>query len=125
MRSKTRPEETPLAERSPHRLRTHGIRWWLGYQRTVGLDAFRTDERYAAWLHTHRGLLAEDLQYAADTRWYWLCLLLAAGLSCCVWAYVGFLSTALTFGLASAILLVYREQRRRNVAIAERLKVRA
>ena len=113
-----------LIPRSAHSLSAKGIAWWQGYQQTVGLSAFRSEERYAVWLHAHRRLMAENSLYAADTRWFWTCCGLSGLLSLSLWLSLQLITPAATFALASGVLLSYREQRRRNTAIAEQLKVR-
>ncbi len=114
-----------MVPRSAHSLSTKGIAWWQGYQQTDGLNAFRKDEQYAVWLHAHRRLVAENSLYAADTRWFWTCCALGGLLSLSLWISLQLIAPAVTFALASGVLLSYREQRRRNAAIAEQLQVRA
>lgn len=111
--------------RSDHSLAAKSIAWWQGYQQTDGLSAFRSQERYAVWLHAHRRLLTENSLYAADTRWFWTCCALSGLLSLSLWLSLQLIAPAATFALASGVLLSYREQRRRNAAIAEQLQVRA
>lgn len=102
-----------------------GITWWQGYQATPGLDAFRRNERYSAWIHTHQRLLQIDEQYATETRWFWIHIFLSNILALVFWGWIGLVAPAATFALASVTLLCCREQRRRNAAIAEQLKVPA
>lgn len=111
--------------RSAQSLAAKSIPWWQGYQQTEGLSAFRSEERYAVWLHAHRRLMAENPLYAADTRWFWTCGAVSGLLSLSLWITLQLFAPAATFALASGVLLCYREQRRRNAAIAEQLKVPA
>jgi hypothetical protein len=111
--------------RRSQNLQWNGIAWWQGYKATPGLDAFRQHERYAAWIHTHQRLVNQDVQYASETRWFWIQILLCNALALGFWAWLGLAASAITFALASATLVCCREQRRRNLAIAEQLKVPA
>jgi hypothetical protein len=106
-------------------LQWQGIAWWQGYNATQGLDAFRQNERYAAWIYTHQKLVSNDVQYAAETRWFWIHIFLCNALALGFWAWLSLAASAITFALASVTLLCCREQRRRNAAIAEQLKVPA
>lgn len=117
--------DTSPSQRHSPSLAFSGVRWWQGYDQTQGLDAFRADERYAVWLHTHRSLLASNFRYAEDTHWFWTCAALIVLMVMALWAFVGLLSTSATFGLAAATLLCCREQRRRNASIAQHLKTPA
>ena len=114
-----------LTARSARSLSVKSIAWWQGYLQTEGLSVFRSQERYAVWLHAHRRLMAENSLYAADTRWFWTCGALSGLLSLSLWISLQLIAPAATFALASGVLLCYREQRRRNAAIAEQLQAPA
>ncbi len=125
MKNAPADSQVPFANRVEHSLSTSRVQWWQGYQGTAGLDAFRDNERYAVWSHAHRKLMQDNPLYAADTRWFWTCCLFSAMLAISLWTILELLAPAFTFALASGVLLCYREQRRRNAAIAEQLKLPA
>ena len=117
--SSTSHTELQLAPRQSQDLVWRGIIWWPGYERTLGLTAFRKKERYAVWMHAHRRLTLSVPGYATATCWFWVMCGLCATVVTVWWWLSGLLAAPATLGLACGTLLYYREQHRRNVAIAQ------
>ncbi len=113
--------ESSSVLRNSHSLSIERFSLWQGYSETLGLDKFRSDERYSAWMHTHRRLCQGDPKYASDCRWFKIrvviCLLAALGIG----LQLSSLVAGVTFALACSVVLGYGEQRRRNCHIGEKL----
>lgn len=123
-----RKNQQPIAQRVDSSIPTKSAWLWFGYSSTPGLEHYRSEERYAAWLFVHRQLQKSNGNYLAACRLFY------AHLIVCIFFGVSILTLtrpsthlAVALGLAvtgmcGAILWVFaREQRRRNAAIAKRL----
>lgn len=104
-------------------------RLWFGFLRTRGIDAFRAEERYSAWLHAHRQLKQTEPDYTTACKVFYGRLI-----GCCLLASVFFslihgpLSLMFAFSLtlagfcAATVLVLAAEQRRRNSWIGVKLQ---
>ena len=117
-----------VAPRGDSSIAKKSARLWLGYKFTPGLEHYRSEERYVAWLFIHRQLQKSNADYLASCRLFYAQLVLCISFGAAILTLTrpnthlaAALCLAIT-GMCGAILWVFaREQRRRNAAIAKRL----